>query len=279
MFCGNFRSAPMAVLETTCWVNTLPLQVVSMLSTNLRASHFAVRAATLAFIVAIAAPTTSSSGEPPSEIDGLVRVDSRGLDHVFVLPGADFASYKRVRLDPVEVSFSERWDPNSNRTRSRSTQRSMTDQDVETLRSNVATEFQEILKNELRSGGYALVQGNGADVLGVTPMIVNLYVTAPSAQQRPGSRTFIANTGHMTLVAEVSDSVTGEPLARVIDTRQGRQNSTLQLSSSVTNMADARRAFTDWARLLRTGLDEARASPVGKENLQQAAKETEAQPR
>jgi hypothetical protein len=246
---------------------------------DFRASKLAVRTAALAFIVAIATPATSISDEPPGELDGLVRVDSRSLDHVYVLPGADFGSYKRVRLDPVEVSFSERWDPNSNRTRRRTSQRAMSSQDIETLRSTVATEFQEILKNELRSGGYALVQGNGDDVLGVTPMIVNLYVTAPSAQQRPGTRTFIANTGHMTLVAEASDSVTGEPLARVIDTRRGRQTSTLELSSSVANMADARRAFNDWARLLRSGLDEARQSSVGKQGLQQAAKEPEGQPR
>jgi hypothetical protein len=239
----------------------------------------AVRAAALAFIVAVATTTISSSDEPASDFEGFVRVDSRNLDHVYVLPGADFGSYTRVRLDPVEVSFSERWDPNTNRTRSRSTQRTMSDQDIERLRSNVATAFEETLKDELRRGGYALIQGNAPDALAVTPMIVNLYVTAPSAQQRPGTRTYIANTGHMTLVAEMSDSVTGEPLARVIDTRQGRRTGTLQLASSVTNMGDARRAFSDWARLLRSGLDEARQSSVANQGIQQAAKEPQGQPR
>lgn len=250
-----------------------------MTLSNFRASPLAARAAAIAFIVAIATPTISSSDEPASDVDGLVRVDSRSLDHVFVLPGADFGSYTRIGLDPVEVSFSERWDPNSNRTRSRQAQRTMSDQDIESLRSTVATTFEEILKDELRRGGYMLVQGNGADVLRVTPMIVNLYVTTPSAQQRPGTRTYTANTGHMTLVAEASDSITGEPLARVVDTRQGRRTGTLQLASSVSNMADARRAFSDWARLLRSGLDEARQSSVAKQGLQQAAKEPEGQPR
>ena len=249
-----------------------------MTLTNLRASQRAVRAA-LIFIVATATPIISSSDEPARDVDGLVRVESRSLDHVYVLPGADYASYSRVSLNPVAVSFSERWDPNSNRARGRSTQRNMSDQDIERLRQNVATTFEEILKNELRSGGYMLIQGYAPDALRITPMIVNLYVTAPSAQQRPGTRTFIANTGHMTLVAEVSDSVTGEPLARVIDTQQGRGTGTVQLSSSVSNMADATRAFTNWARLLRTGLDEARQSPVGNQGLQEAAKKPEGEPR
>jgi hypothetical protein len=157
-------------------------------------------------------------------------------------------------------------------------QRGMTTDEIERLRSSVATEFERILKDELRRGGYMLIQGNAEDALRVTPMIVNLYVTAPAAQQ-PGVRTFVANTGHMTLVAEVSDSVTGEPLARVVDTRRGRRTGTLQLAGSVTNMADARRAFTDWAQTLRAGLDDVRQSPVAKEGPKEAAKEPETQSR
>jgi Protein of unknown function (DUF3313) len=250
-----------------------------MTQTDIRASHPTFWAAALTFIVALAMPTISNADEHPSEIDGLVRVDSRSLDHVYVLPGADFGSYARVRLDPVEVSFSERWDPNSNRIRSRAARRSMSDESIERLRSTVATEFEETLKAELRKGGYMLVQGNGADVLGVTPMIVNLYVTAPGGQLRPGTTTFVANTGHMTLVIEATDSITGEPLARVIDTQQGRRTPTLQIAGSPTNMADARRVFNDWARVLRSGLDEARQSSVANQEVREAAKQPEGQSR
>src|SRR5215472_2500686 len=167
-----------------------------MIPTHLRTARLATGATALLFIVAVGTPTIAAN-EPASDIDGLVRVDSRSLDHVYVLPAADFASYMRIRLDPVEVSFSERWDPNSNRVRSRGTQRSMTDSEIERLRSTVATEFEQTLKDELRRGGYMLIQGNAPDALRVTPMIVNLYVTAPSTQQRQGTRTYIANTGHM----------------------------------------------------------------------------------
>jgi hypothetical protein len=248
-----------------------------MILTSLRPVQLAARATAL-LIMAIATPTIAADA-PASDIDGLVRVDSRNLDHVYVLPAADFGSYMRIRLDPVEVSFSERWDPTSNRARSRSGRRTMSADEIERLRSTVATEFDQIFRAELRRGGYMLIQGNADDALRVTPMIVNLYVTAPSAGQQPGTRIYTANTGHMTLVAEVSDSVTGEPLARVMDTRQGRRTGTMQLASAVSNMADARRVFTDWARTLRAGLDDARQSPVAKEGLKEAAKEPEAQPR
>jgi hypothetical protein len=245
------------------------------------ASSMTTGAAALALaIVAIATSPSVSSDEASAEPDGLVRVDTRALDRLYVLPGADFASYKRIRLDPVDVSFSERWDPNSNRSAARSRSRRVTDTDIERLKADIATEFEKSVADELRKGGYMLVKEDGDDVVRVTPMIVNLYISAPNTQT-PGVRTYTANTGHMTLFAVVRDSVTGEHLARVVDTKQGRATGRMQLASSVSNWADARRAFTNWARVLRTGLDDARQSAVASQGVaeKQATKETEGTPR
>jgi Protein of unknown function (DUF3313) len=250
-----------------------------MIRSYRRASQVATGFAALGLgIVALATSPNVNSDEPAADTDGLVRVDTRALDHLYVLPAADFAGYKFIRLDPAEVSFSERWDPNSNRSRSRA--RRMTDADIEQLRSEVAAEFEKSVTAELRSGGYAVVQRDGDDVLRVTPMIVNLYVSAPNTQT-PGARTYVANTGHMTLAATARDSVTGELLARVIDTQQGRATGRMQLASSVSSWGDARQAFTRWARVLRTGLDDAKHSAVAAEGVsqKQAAGETEGTPR
>jgi hypothetical protein len=231
--------------------------------------------------LAIGTAAIASSDEISPEGDRLVRVNTHDVDHLYVLPGADFASYRRIRLDPVDVSFSERWDQNLNRTRTR--RRRLSDEDIRTLRSTVATEFERSVADELSRGGYTLVDEDADDVLRVTPMIVNLYITAPRMQtQTPArSRTYIANTGHMTLVASVRDSVTGEYLARVVDTQHGPQTGTVQLAGSAANLADARRAFRNWAQVLRTGLDDARESAVAKDGVaqKQAAKESSATPR
>ena len=57
------------------------------------------------------------------------------------------------------------------------------------------------------------------------------------------------NAGHATLIAELRDSETGAILARVADaSRSPRQHRMLQVSSSVTNSADARMLISDWAR-------------------------------
>jgi hypothetical protein len=235
---------------------------------------------TVAFIVAIGTASFASADEMSREADWLVRVDTNDVDHLFVLPGADFSAYRRIRLDPVDVSFSERWNPNSNRTSART--RRLSDEDIESLRSNVAREFERSVRDELTKGGYTIVDQDGDDVLRVTPMIVNLYISAPNTQTAGRSSTYTANTGHMTLVASVRDSVTGEHLARVVDTQHGRRSGPMQLAGTVANLADARRVFTNWALVLRKGLDDARRSAVAKEGVgqqKQAAKETGVTPR
>jgi hypothetical protein len=228
-----------------------------------------------AFTVLAATALVASAAEPSQDLDGLVRVNSRQLDHLYVLPGADFSRFTRVHLDPVDVSFSERWNPNS---RSRAA-RNLSTREIENIRSTVATEFARVFADELGRSGYTIVNEDGDDVLRVTPFIVNLYITAPGTQTTAGqSRTFVASTGQMTLVAVARDSVTGEFLARAIDTQTGRRTGSMQLATPVLNMADARRAFTTWARVLRTGLDEARTR-AGATETRAAAKQSEGTPR
>jgi hypothetical protein len=218
--------------------------------------HFLRRTAiVLAFVMGgVAAPlliTVTLANTPPAEWDGLVRVENRRLDHMYLLPDVSFAGYTRVRLDPIEVSFYRNWNPN------RSPSQRLRGSDVENIKSSLATEFRRVLSDTLTRGGYTLVDEDGEDVLRVQAAIVNLYVTAPSAAAPGRSRTFVANTGQMTLVAELRDSVTGQLLARAVDTVRGRRTAGFQLASPVTNMADARRAMSQWADVLLMGLDDA----------------------
>ena len=49
--------------------------------------------------------------------DGLVQVKPKRLDAVFLLPGADFRSYNKIMMDPVEVAFEKDWLKDYNRER------------------------------------------------------------------------------------------------------------------------------------------------------------------
>ncbi len=216
------------------------------------ARHLAV--AVLASGAVAALLPAMAADEPPKEWDGLVRVSSKKLDHVYKLPEADFSGYKRVRLDPIEVEFDKNWKPNA---AERSPSRRLTDTDIGKIKKALAEEFRKVFTAELTEHGYPVVSEDAADVLRVSAAIVNLYITAPEKMSAGRSRTYTTSAGHMTLVAELRDSVTGKLMARAVDSVHGRDTGNFQITSSVTNMGAARTALSKWARILREGLDEA----------------------
>ena len=195
-----------------------------------------------------------AADQPPAEWDGLVRVNSKQIDHLYKLPEADFSGYRRVRLDPIEVEFDKNWKPNASE---RSPSARLSNEDIEKIKKTLAEEFRKVFTEELTRNGYPVVSEDGDDVLRVSAAIVNLYITAPEKMSAGRSRTYTTNAGHMTLVAELRDSVTGKLMARAVDSVQARDTGTFMISNSVTNLAAARTALNKWAGVLRKGLDAA----------------------
>jgi len=207
----------------------------------------------LAVGATILAGCSSSRPAPVNEWDGLVlRPDTR-LGAVFVKPDAEIVAYTSVLLDPLQVSFATNWDPNSSR---RGASGRLNAGDLAAIKDQLATLFQETFRAELARGGYTLVNEPGPDTLRVTPAVIDLYISAPDTASAGRTRTYVANSGRMTLVVELRDSVTGEVLARAVDTQSGRGFGMMTWTNRTTNIADARRAIGIWASALRRGLDE-----------------------
>lgn len=203
-------------------------------------------------LLALSAGGCATTQRGPAEWDGLVRQQGTRLDAVFVKPDAEIPAYRNILLKPAEVRFARNWEPNRG---GRSAVGRLDASDVAAIQADLATMLQDIFREELAAGGYQLVDEAGPDTLIVIPAIVDLYITAPDTMTAGRSRTYTANSGRMTLVLELRDSVTGEVLARVVDTRSGRNSGMLQITNRVTNTADARRALRTWAQALRGGLD------------------------
>lgn len=227
---------------------------------NIGRRSYPLLAAGAALALAVSLPSTpravATAGEPPAEWDGLVRSKHKQLDNLYVRPGADLSGYKRIRLDPAEVSFAKNWKPNETR---RNPSDRLNDKDIERIKSTVASEFDKVFRKQLTQAGYALTDEDGEDVLRATPMIVNLYISAPDKMSPGRSTTYVSSAGQLTLVLALSDSVTGQHLVRAIDTHRARDSGRFEVSSSVTNLAAARDAFDKWSQILISELKEANA--------------------
>jgi Protein of unknown function (DUF3313) len=204
--------------------------------------------ALLSFMPAVALAVDSSA----QQWDGLERRDSKSLDAVYVRPNVQFKAYKSVRLDPVSVAFDKNWDPNRD---ARGASR-LSSSDIQRIREELAKSFRKVFAERLGKDGYALVDADADDVLRVQAGLINVYINAPDTMSAGRSRTYVMDAGRMTVVMQLADSVSGQLLARVVDTKQASSYGRLQWSNSVSNSAEAQRAFGQWADALCKALDE-----------------------
>jgi hypothetical protein len=194
--------------------------------------------------------------------DGLVEVRSKRMDAAFLLPGADFRPYGKVIVDPTQVAFRKDWLKDTNQNRPRLTSQ-VTEQQAAEILAAARSNFDDIFREAFTKAGYAVVTAPAADAMRVSTAIINLYLNAPDTLSADRSRTYTANAGEATLVMEVRDSETGALLARVVDRRETMQSATPQLATRVSNKADFRRLFKDWAGIVVQGIEHLKAlSPV-----------------
>jgi len=215
----------------------------------------ALRAATLLAMTVALSSALAASGKNELEArmsrDGLEKTKVKNIDLAYARPGTSLAAYKRVKLDPVEVAFSPSWNP----TRTGSSLK-LSSEEKEAIRTGVAKLVEEEFAKEIQAGGrYQVVSETGPDVLRVRAGIVNLYINAPDTGPAR-SRTIVRSAGEMTLIAELSDSTSGQVLARVAD-RQEATDTRMQIANGMVNETEARWIAADWAKALRKALDNA----------------------
>ncbi len=204
----------------------------------------------------LAATVLAQQPKNPDEAmsyDGLQKINIKGIDMAYALPGATLSGYSKVMIDPIGVRFHKSWKP----TVAGST-RSVPSSEQQKIRDNVAKIVYDAFVEELKKGGYSVVTEPGPDVLLVRAAIVNLYITAPDVMTPGRTKVYTVSAGEMTLLAELADSETGEIIARVLDRFQSRATGNFQVSSGVFNVGEARSGASSWAKILRGELDKAK---------------------
>jgi hypothetical protein len=214
---------------------------------------------------AVAAIVLSGSAafaqSPPAEWDGLVRVQSRHFDVVYLAPGADFSGYTKVMLDPTEVAFKRNWlrDYNNN---ARGLTNRISEDEAREILAAAQGGFQDVFREVYAQRGIQVVSEPGPDVLRLRTAVTNLDVAAPDLMTPGRSRTYAAEAGEATIVIELRDSMSGAILGRGVDRRTAGDNSFVLRRSRVTNRADFERMFRSWAEFSADGLARLRETPA-----------------
>ena len=201
-----------------------------------------------------------AAAKPPTHWDGLVQVESKRLDLVYLQPGADLRGYTKVLLEPTEVAFAKNWQRDYNRdTRALSTR--ISDRDVQNAITKGVEAANDIFREAWSKGGFAVVTEPGPDVLRITTGIVNITVTAPDKMTAMRSYNFADEAGTATLFVEARDSMTGALLGRAVDQGVAGDNGTAW-RSSINNRADFRQMVENWAKISVRGVSELKNLPV-----------------
>jgi len=191
---------------------------------------------------------------------GLQKIQVKGLDVVYARPGATLAGYTKIMLAPISVAFHKDWAS----TVKVGTNRQISSSDQQRIREKLAKAMQEEVVKELNAGGYHLVTAPGDDVLGVEMAVVNLYARAPANLSGQSGKDFYAVTaGEMSLVIQLTDSSSGDAIARAFDNFRATEYSNPERITRAENETEVRSAAKQWAKALRNGLDRAKAINAG----------------
>ncbi len=214
----------------------------------------------IAVLVVLAGPVAAQDAAPEFTPDGLQLIDDTNLALVYAEPGADMSRYDKIFLDTPYVAFKKNWQREQNR---KWQNKRVSADDMERIKTELASLFMEVFTATLSDGGYRLVTEAGDDVLLIRPAIINLDVVAPDTNSPGITRSYSETAGEMTLYMELYDSVTGDLIAKALDRKRDRVTGYFQWRNKVSNRAAADRILKVWANVLKEGLDDAGISRSG----------------
>jgi hypothetical protein len=177
------------------------------------------------------------------------RVEHSLLEELYVSPNAPLSHYKRVSIDPVEVSFRKGW---------RKEHPDVSDKQFAEFCDGLAQSLREALVDELARGGYALTDAADPDVLRVHASIEKADFPAIEKADDKKLAAYDDNS-KMMLRVRGFDAPSGVLVARAKDyvmaPRQGLQSANVVRANLVSH-----RIFEMWAVEFRSALDVAKLS-------------------
>ncbi len=211
----------------------------------------------LAASMVIGCNSTNPTNAPQVSPEGMELKKSTRSTIAYKKEGVDFSEYDKVQILPSAVAFKKNWKRDYNRDQISLSTR-INDADVIRMKADMAELFDEVFKEEFgKDAKFSLVDKVSSKTLVVRPAIINLDVSAPDMRSAINVKTYADDAGQATLFIELYDGVSGEILARAVNTAVAGDNSYYQWANRVSNRADAKRMIRKWAKALRIKFDEA----------------------
>jgi len=207
-----------------------------------------IRTLLLAMLVSACAPQPSVPvAVPTTDLDGLESVPSKYFDAGFIRPGVDFSAYQELLVGKSELAF---------KTPDRTKQQfPLSTEQKDRFRTLLDTQFAEKLAD---LDNLRLTDAAGPDTLAVQVRVQDILATVPpQAVGRSGWGSLsLRALGEATLVIELSDSESGEILARVYD-RQAIEGVAVAQNQAepIMRWEDVEALCEKWASTVRDRLD------------------------
>ena len=170
-------------------------------------------------------------------VESFVKVQGSRVTEAYVKRGVDFSVYTSLKPFPLEIYYHEG-------------QGAPDAQDLERIR----TIYREAFLAEI-GDDYPLVAEAAADALGVRASLVDAKINpAISDAPAPGRLSTLVTKGQLTFFMELTDSVSGEVLARAAD-KEKEPDEPLD-GTPDANWQEVEAAAKRWAGIFRDFLDE-----------------------
>jgi hypothetical protein len=167
---------------------------------------------------------------------------------------ANWNGYTAILLERATVEFTKNWARDQRDRGNRPTEENMG-----RIKTEVSELLDEVFRQELTTDGvFTLGDTPAADVLRITPRIVDLNIYAPDRMRDHIGYSLADSKGSMTLVLEIHDSVSGALLAQMTENREDPRMGYFEWTTNGSNLQAARFMFMRWGNKLRAWLIEAR---------------------
>ncbi len=188
----------------------------------------------------------SALADPPQQLsNGLQRVQTNKVALAYVRPGTVWTKYKTIYLEKLIVPANARNTAPQGAFPQFGESYLLTANDVAQLQDTFSKSMHKVMGNN----GLTFVTTPQADTLIVAPQIVKIVLNAPIENSRVGYSgmgfTVSQGGGGIEISAVLADGITHKVVAEVVDRKYGSQM--WGLNNSVTNWAEARDVFDQWA--------------------------------